>query len=1212
MSISNTETNSSCAVAGAAFPRLLALIGSLLLVPVTNAAQSAPPWGNACGDGRVDAVLDNFDSPWVFCCTAHASIPAPAVHIVPGCNGNAMAVDYDLTNVAPPGSSNQGQSWIVLQKSLAAPTDLSQYTHVRLAIRGSNLNSHDSIEVKIRDTHGLFVVPLQSMTDLPVWRAIYLDLREFAGTGTLDLANVVGLEIAIVRCAGCEVSDSSLNAPPEEHSGTLYLDEFALVNLKPGAANRVTESAFEAVPPSPAVRASAAAALRGQIIRSGAGTGFIPAWFPEKTPNINTYAQAEALLVFVYEFERTGDIAFRDLARGLATGLLSLQIPPGKAQAGAWYSSYTIQNGALGHPNRAIPNDPATLCDGNETMLPDPGLSANIDACEWVGNVGWALVALARLQRSGIYDQPAALETALDRGAAWVSGQSQYRGMDAHGYPNLISLGVEGNISAYFGLLAASRADAAALLGSAIFQFAWDPIQRRLKPGVGPADAETAIDVAGSWGVTFLRSIGRVQEALDSQSYAASVMRVSSFNGSTAGYGDIAGPYTPAIEFTAQAAAAGIKDAGFVMQQMSSLQIQVGGAYPGAFPGAADHWYGGPFSPWDTTMAGVSPTAWMYFALNRDPLIEVSLPVLSISKSHTGSFTQGQQNAPYTVTVQNSGTAAPTSGTVTVTEAVPSGLRLVSMSGAMWSCVGNTCTRGDTLNAGSSFPPITVTVNIDANAPSQVTNQVSVSSEGAATANASDVTTIGPAPPAAPVLASPKDGVSGVVVAPALAWNASSGATSYDVYFGASSPLFVANTTATMYVPGVLNSGATYYWQIVARGAAGSASSAVWSFTTGIPGTGLRFVPVTPCRAVDTRGANAPTLTGDLTRSFSIPQSGCGVPPTAKAYSLNVTVVPKGYLGYLSLWPAGQPQPGVSTLNSWQGVVVANAALVPAGTDGAVSVYVSNPTDVILDINGYFDSSSGPGSYAFYSATPCRVADTRGGTGQFNGPPLAGGQSRDFPIPLGPCNIPPTARAYAMNFTVVPDGYLGYLSAWPTGVAQPNVSTLNSWAGKVVANAAIVPGGTNESISVYASQQTNLILDVNGYFGLPAGAGALSFYPVAPCRVADTREHTGTFGGPEMQAATTRSFPIAASGCNIPSTAAEYSLNVTVVPDAYLGYLSVWPAGSARPGVSTLNSWDGTVVANAAIVPAGADTAVSVYVTNPTQVIIDINGYFAP
>jgi len=476
-------------------------------------------------------------------------------------------------------------------------------------------------------------------------------------------------------------------------------------------------------------------------------------------------------------------------------------------------------------------------------------------------------------------------------------------------------------------------------------------------------------------------------------------------------------------------------------------------------------------------------------------------------------------------------------------------------------------------------------------------------------------TTVVVAPPA-PVLISPANGVTGVSLTPALSWNASIGATSYYVFFGTSSPPpFVANTTGTSYSPGTLSAGTLYYWQVVAENSAGFGRSAAWSFTTGTATAGLHFIPVTPCRVVDTRNASGPfggpTMTAGSTRSFTIPQSACSIPNTAQAYSLNVTVVPDGPLGYLSLWPVGQSQPLVSTLNSWGGIVVANAAIVPAGANGAVSVFVTNTTDVILDIDGYFDTSSGATSYSFYPATPCRVADTRNPTGQFGGPSMYAGQTRDFPIPLSSCDVAP-APAYSLNVTVVPDGSLGYLTLWPTGETRPYASTLNSWTGKVVANAALVQSGTNESVSVYASNPTDVILDINGYFGQPGSTGALTFYPVTPCRVADTRNPSGPFGGPEMTAGETRSFTIPSSGCSIPSTAAAYSLNVTVVPDGLLSYLTTWPAGSAQPYVSTLNSFDGSVVANAAIVPAGTNRAISVFVTNPTQVILDIDGYFAP
>ncbi len=94
------------------------------------------------------------------------------------------------------------------------------------------------------------------------------------------------------------------------------------------------------------------------------------------------------------------------------------------------------------------------------------------------------------------------------------------------------------------------------------------------------------------------------------------------------------------------------------------------------------------------------------------------------------------------------------------------------------------------------------------------------------------------------------------------------------------------------------------------------------------------------------------------------------------------------------------------------------------------------------------------------------------------------------------------------------------------------------------------------------------------------------FVPVTPCRIVDTRNANGAFGGPELAAGSTRNFNIPGGGCGIPITAVAYSLNVTVVPAGPLGYLTVWPQGGSKPIVSTLNS-DGRIKANAAIVPAG-------------------------
>src|SRR5206468_7469283 len=103
--------------------------------------------------------------------------------------------------------------------------------------------------------------------------------------------------------------------------------------------------------------------------------------------------------------------------------------------------------------------------------------------------------------------------------------------------------------------------------------------------------------------------------------------------------------------------------------------------------------------------------------------------------------------------------------------------------------------------------------------------------------------------------------------------------------------------------------------------------------------------------------------------------------------------------------------------------------------------------------------------------------------------------------------------AYSLNVAVVPAGPLGFLTAWPAGQTRPLASTLNSLDGRVKSNAAIVPAGTGGAISIFASNTTHVILDINGYFVPATDATALAFYPVNPCRIADTRRPVGTLGG---------------------------------------------------------------------------------------------------
>jgi uncharacterized repeat protein (TIGR01451 family) len=127
--------------------------------------------------------------------------------------------------------------------------------------------------------------------------------------------------------------------------------------------------------------------------------------------------------------------------------------------------------------------------------------------------------------------------------------------------------------------------------------------------------------------------------------------------------------------------------------------------------------------------------------ISEQPLA-VPAASLSITETHSGNFFQGQAGATYTVTVPNGASGVATVGLVTVIDTIPTGLTLVSMSGNGWACSGNVCTRSDVLNPNSSYPPISVTVNVASSAPSQATNQVTVSGGGSASASAFDFTSI--------------------------------------------------------------------------------------------------------------------------------------------------------------------------------------------------------------------------------------------------------------------------------------------------------------------------------------------------------------------------------------------------------------------------------------------------------------------------------------
>jgi hypothetical protein len=589
-------------------------------------SETTASWFNHCGDGRVDTLIDDFENPslWSDCCQG-AGVPSPTLTKTEGCSGSSLVIDYDLTK-----NARLSEGWLVISRSFRPPLDLRAYTHLRIAVRGSDREAHHNFQIKLADGSGrLYWVVAESVTDLPVWRVVYIDLREFTCFGDpqtacynpppLDTSAIARIELALARCVRLR-DGTEEECEPGRGRAVFFVDELAAVDLRPGAKHRLVQTGFEAVVASPDLRASTARAIKDHQD----GSDLVPAWFQESSPNYNTYAQALSLLVFVEEHGRTKEAAYQDAANRLASRLIALQIPASRVNAGAWHTAYRRDG------SRIVPLEP---CTGDEASIQDR------DRCSWIGNTAWAVIALARLKKSELYANPAELDAAIDRAASWMARQM---GRIAE-YPDLVTVGLEGNISAYFGLLAAGRMSEARWLGDRLYATGWDAEEKRMKIGAGPSDYGTAMDTAGSWGVTFLRCLGKEGEALLSQGFAATVLRMTSFDARVDGYGDIAGPWTMTVEFGAQGAAAGIRDATYIMQHLYRLE-----APDGSFPGSTDDWFGGTVAPWTTRMTGVAPTAWVYFAQQGDPLLQLCVEsvVGACSRSEVSSFRSPRAPTP--------------------------------------------------------------------------------------------------------------------------------------------------------------------------------------------------------------------------------------------------------------------------------------------------------------------------------------------------------------------------------------------------------------------------------------------------------------------------------------------------------------------------------------------------------------------------------------
>ncbi|WP_270886577.1 hypothetical protein [Pedococcus sp. 5OH_020] len=316
--------------------------------------------------------------------------------------------------------------------------------------------------------------------------------------------------------------------------------------------------------------------------------------------------------------------------------------------------------------------------------------------------------------------------------------------------------------------------------------------------------------------------------------------------------------------------------------------------------------------------------------------------------------------------------------------------------------------------------------------------------------------------------------------------------------------------------------------------------------------------------------------------------------------------------GWVSVYPDGKARPSTSSLNFVRGKTVPNLVIVPVGANGDVDLFngSSGTVQLLADVTGYFVAGSPSSGGAFGALTPSRVLDTRSGTGASRGA-VGPGYSTTLTVE-GHDGVPTSGvSAVVLNITVTQPTTGGWVSAYGTGTGRPATSNLNFVAGQTVANAAIVPLGTDGAMTIYngSSGGLQLVADVSGYFLSGDATNPGAFHAVEPTRLMDSRVGLAIPGpfAPFERAAVQISGSTA-----VPSGASAAVLNLTVTQPAAPGYVTVYPDGESPPSTSSLNFGSGQTVPNLVVTGLGANGRIDLFNGSQgnVQLIADASGYF--
>lgn len=378
------------------------------------------------------------------------------------------------------------------------------------------------------------------------------------------------------------------------------------------------------------------------------------------------------------------------------------------------------------------------------------------------------------------------------------------------------------------------------------------------------------------------------------------------------------------------------------------------------------------------------------------------------------------------------------------------------------------------------------------------------------------------------------------------------------------------------------------------------------------------FEPLpTPQRLLDTRPAGttvdgrfegAGTFGARSVNEIGVAGRG-GIAPGATATILNLTVIGPDAIGYVTVFPCDQPQPNAANVNYSSGQVIANAVFARLSADGAICVFTSARTHVVVDATGALPADS----FVALDA-PRRVLDTRPAGRTVDGVARSEGRyGRGETRPLliaGRAGLPTDTSTAVLNLTAINPDAAGYVTVFPCGEPRPTAANLTHGAAQTIANSVVARIGASGAICIYTSTGTDLVVDATG--SLPAD----SFTALAaPQRVIDTRDEGETADGLAARIGRRSADTTFTAGIGgrvgIPTEATAVVLNVTVVQPDERGYLTVHPGGTNRPIAANLNFDAGDVIANTVVARLGPSGTVCMFTSADVHLVADVTGFLA-